>query len=138
MTKEEAIARLKVLTDYEYDEYYEALEMAIKVLEQEPCWDCISRQTVLNAIDTYDKFGYTETGCFVRDNGDYVPYIHFDDVIKCIKNAPSVNPQPKTGHWIIPEDIMWKNPKCSECGFESADHDTYCPHCGAKLSQREE
>lgn len=34
MTKEEAIARLKVLTDYEYNEDLEALDMAIKTLEQ--------------------------------------------------------------------------------------------------------
>lgn len=39
----------------------------------------------------------------------------------------------KVGHWIIPKDIMWENPKCSECGFESADHDNYCPHCGCPM-----
>ena len=41
--------------------------------------------------------------------------------------------EPKTGHWIGPKDIMWENPKCSECGFESADHDNYCPHCGVNM-----
>lgn len=35
MTNEEAIKRLKVLTDYEYDEDEEALELAIKALEEE-------------------------------------------------------------------------------------------------------
>lgn len=59
------------------------------------CGDAISRQAVLDAIDTYDKFGYTETGCFVREpKGDYVPYIHYDDVLTCIRNLPSVTPQP--------------------------------------------
>ena len=33
MTNKEAIERLKVLTDYEYDEDLEALELAIKALE---------------------------------------------------------------------------------------------------------
>ena len=69
-----------------------------RALSAEPCEDCISRQAVLDAMNTYDKFGYTETGCFVREpKGDYVPYIHYDDVIKCIKNVPSVTPKEKTG-----------------------------------------
>lgn len=64
---------------------------AIKVLEQEPCTDAISREELLRAIDTWDKFGYTETGCFVRE--PKVPYIHCDDVINCIKGMPPVKPQ---------------------------------------------
>ena len=85
-----------------------ALEMAIKALSQEPCDDAISREELLKAIDTWDKFGYTETGCFVREpKGDYVPYIHYVDVIKCIKGMPSVTQ--KSGKWIpvserLPED----------------------------------
>ena len=38
-----------------------------------------------------------------------------------------------TAQWEIPEDIMWYNPTCSNCGFESADHKNYCPNCGAKM-----
>ena len=34
MTREEAIARLKILTDYEYDEDLEALNMAIEAFEK--------------------------------------------------------------------------------------------------------
>ena len=72
----------------------EALDMAITALKQEPCTDAISREELLRAIDTWDKFGYTETGCFVREpKGDYVPYIHYDDVINCIKSMPPVTPQ---------------------------------------------
>lgn len=99
MTREQAIKELTDLLPEEFlSEYAEAIRMAIEVLEQKPCKDAISRQDVLDAIDTYDKFGYTETGCFVREpKGDYVPYIHFDDVIKCIKNAPPVTPQQKAG-----------------------------------------
>lgn len=36
MTNKEAIERLKVLTDYEYNEDLEALELAIKTLEGRP------------------------------------------------------------------------------------------------------
>lgn len=77
------------------------------VVEQQACDDCISRQAVLDAINTYDKFGYTETGCFVREpEGDYISYIHYDDVIKCVKNASPVTPKEKTGKWIDSKD--WK------------------------------
>jgi len=63
--------------------------------KQEPCEDAISREELLKAINTWDKFGYTETGCFVREpKGDYVPYIHYDDVVKAIKGMPSVQPKP--------------------------------------------
>lgn len=55
--------------------------------------DYINRTELLKAIDTWDKFGYTETGCFVREPKNYyMPYIHYDDVIMCIKGMPSVNP----------------------------------------------
>lgn len=60
----------------------------------QPCGDAISREELLKAIDTWDKFGYTETGCFVREpKGDYVPYIHYDDVIKSINGMPPVTPK---------------------------------------------
>lgn len=62
--------------------------------EQEPCENAISRDELLKAMDTWDKFGYTETGCFVREpKNDCVKYIHYDDVIKCIKGMPPVTPQ---------------------------------------------
>ena len=67
------------------------------------CDDAISRKELLKAIDTWDKFGVDDTNSLFRlDNlslPHYVPYIHYDDVVKCIKGMPSVNPQePKTGH----------------------------------------
>ena len=61
----------------------------------EPCEDCISRSELLNAIDTWDKFGFEHTGCFVREpKDDFVTYVHYDDVVKCIKGMPSVQPEP--------------------------------------------
>ena len=71
-----------------------ALDMAIKALEQEPCEDVISREELLKAIDTWDKFGVDGTNSLFRlDNlslSHYVPYIHYDDVVKCIKGMQSV------------------------------------------------
>ena len=134
-------------------------ETAIEQLEQlgyglgekvKPCEDCVSREQSLEAMDTWDKFGYTDTGCFVREpKGDYVPYVHYDDMVKCIKNLPPVKPQPKVGHL-----IRWYEQKendgciehiphckCSECGKEYEPHSSqfvkYCNKCGAKMEGEE-
>lgn len=43
----------------------------------------------------------------------------------------------KKGEWIFnPSDaieMMFTKPKCSECGFESADGGNFCPNCGADM-----
>ena len=67
--------------------------------------DLISRDELLKAIDTWDKFGCDADTKLVPYQDHYIPYIHYDDVIKCIKGMPSVNPQdPKTGHC---KDCKW-------------------------------
>lgn len=57
-----------------------------------------------------------------------------------IKDIPSENrPQ---GEWIFnPKDaieLMFTLPKCSECGFESADGGNFCSNCGARMRSKEE
>lgn len=139
MTIGEAIKILNTdhLAECEVDaeRFNKAYNMAIKALEQQPCEDCISRQAVLDAMNTYDKFGYTETGCFVREpEGDYVPYIHYDDVIKCIKNAQPVTPKEKTGHWIERKlPMMIHDWKCDQCRMVTNERTYYCPNCGARM-----
>lgn len=52
MTREEAIKRLKEIDIRDaLQEDYDALYMAIKALEQEPCEDCISREAVLDLLE---------------------------------------------------------------------------------------
>lgn len=112
----------------------------LKVMGVE-CEDCISRAELLKAIDTWDRFGVDDTNSLFRlDNlslPHYVPYIHFDDVVKCIKGMPSVTPKQKMGHWvkISPAGIY----ECSECGQNvmTGDIDAYrhCHGCGAKMSE---
>ena len=61
MTIEEAIEQIKILkafTGYDEDSpivqrIQEALDMAIKALEQQPCEDCISREAVLRLVEQY-------------------------------------------------------------------------------------
>ena len=51
----------------------------------------IDADEVLNAMDTWDKFGYTETGCFVREpSNDYVPYVHYEDMIKAVSGTQTI------------------------------------------------
>ena len=55
-----------------------------------------------------------------------------------ITEAPTIEPLVrKTGKWIFnPHDgveAMFTKPKCSVCGFESADGLNYCSNCGAKM-----
>ena len=53
----------------------------------------IERNEVLKAMDTWDKFGYTHTGAFIRNpyTEDYVPYVHYEDMVKCVSNFPTAD-----------------------------------------------
>lgn len=139
----------KLLSDYLNDEDREKIENTDAQIADLPsvtpkvseCEDCISRAELLKAIDTWDRFGVDDTNSLFRlDNlslPHYVPYIHFDDVVKCIKGMPSVTPKQKMGHWvkISPAGIY----ECSECGQNvmTGDIDAYrhCHGCGAKMSE---
>lgn len=106
------------------DEGIDALEAAIKALEQEPCEDAISRNAVLMEIDKYlCGVPFDEKGI---------------DIV--IKELPPVNPQPKIGHWIIVDDCEKFIAKCSVCGriedSRMVHKYPYC-HCGAKMKDGE-
>ena len=100
MTREEA---LEVIKSHPFlfasfpDDVLEALDVLIKresTTKNDLTIDLIDRAELLKAMDTWDKFGYTETGCFVREpKGDYVPYIHYEDMVNCVKGMPPVTPQ---------------------------------------------
>ena len=96
------------------DELNEALDMAIKALEQEPCEDAVSRQYLIDIA--------TEDGAY-----DYVS-------AQEIANAPSVNPQPKTGHWIKTSSGF----KCSKCLIVHSHTSLFCQSCGARMVEPQE
>jgi len=131
MTNEEAINflqnRIDLIDKYYPDvkDYREALVMAIEALEQEPCEDCISRQTVLDVLkEMWNKYS---------DANDAM-----QESIDTIEALPPITPQQKTGEWI--------DGKCSRCGTHApywAMASTYycsdyCPNCGAKMQEVEE
>ena len=89
--------------------------------------DLISRQAAI------DKAVYTET-----EEG----WSGFTVDVKYIESLPSVNPQPKTGHWIEHEYLDCEfSYQCSNCNeFFVLDDGTpedydynYCPVCGARM-----
>ncbi len=127
MTREEAIKILQgaIKKPNTKDGYLgQALDMAIKALEQEPCEDAISRQAVLVEMKRR------------HDNGDQI-------TLGFIKSLPPVTPQePKIGHWINHKDEH----QCSQCRetviadkdvWEEYPHD-YCPSCGVRLIELQE
>jgi predicted RNA-binding Zn-ribbon protein involved in translation (DUF1610 family) len=117
MTREEAIAQLKMDRDLfnfnpmtgeeepmneDCRKSADALDMAIKALEQEPCEDAVSRQEVVQWLEnaTDDSIEHA-----IDSNLEFIP---------------PVIPTPKKGKWIKEETIHgWDgfSYKCSECGF---------------------
>ncbi len=136
MTREEAIKELQeshdMMRNYDIDDnesrLMTALNMAIKVFEQEPCEDCIDRADAM-----------TEIMMFAGNNkhGDDI-YIKVSDVIELLRELPSVTPQePKTGHWV--RDTITDLYHCSCCRYicrqDPKNKDDYCPNCGARMSE---
>ena len=53
--------------------------------------DSIDRYELLKAMDTFPKYGYDEELNLVYDpNVEYVPYVHYEDIVECVKNMPSL------------------------------------------------
>lgn len=140
MTNEEAIKEIQDASDYEVrhgdvEHHYEdimrrveAFEKAVNALQKEPCEDAVSRQAVLDLIDSDWKYEGLEMG---------------------VANLPSVTPQQKTGRWISHSEHCEMNnlrPSglgcyfwCSKCDcgidykyFHMVNYN-YCPHCGADM-----
>ena len=90
--------------------------------------DCISRQAAIDALShMMDTDGFRDGWAVSRANVDCM-----------LRYLPSVEPERKTGKWIIKiED--WNRWTCSECGFSTRTdiHVTlgydYCPKCGAPM-----
>lgn len=112
-----AVRRADEIRTYHEHECEEAKKIVLKMLEQEPCSDAISRQWLMRkAIERFYTTNY------------------FNHITKMIEEAPSVTPkEPKTGEWIADVDGY----TCSECGVFNTDDDNFCPNCGADMRGEE-
>ena len=115
------------------DELNEAFDMAIKALDKEPCGDAIDRAEAIKIASGY---------------------CHPANVAKELAKLPSVNPQPKTGHWIFQDITQGKRMWCSNCNsafdlccnqikrYDEATKKEYlwghCPWCGARMVESQE
>ena len=142
MTREEAIARLKLDRDLcnfnpmtgekepmneDCRKLAEALDIAIKALEKEPCEDAISRKSML----------------------DYLNYLHGEmPEEEFVKALPSITPTRKKWNWIFTKTVLDKygsTVECPSCHKKWKTYDEirfekenrYCPNCGAEMEGTE-
>ena len=115
-----------------------ATSVAIEVLGQQPCEDCISRERLLARIDEERKHLLD----LKMDGAEHIIVHH---ARRIIEDMPSVTPQPKMGKWIkegewsegfgMGETYGWIY-ECSECGKQVKGNYcgcnyNYCPYCGS-------
>ena len=118
----------------------EALDIAIKVLEQEPNDDCVSRQAVLEVLKNnryrfnISQEGYCEGKVLWSEN------LIKDDAYKEIEQLPSITPARKKGKWIYYIDeqgwSMTYPVKCSNCNTKFT-WSKYCPNCGSFMGSKD-
>lgn len=138
MTKEEAKERLLNHAQYKLNgEDLIALDMVIEAVEQEPCEDCVSRKAILNELHELRK------NTPISDTKDFA----CNHMLTFTEKLPSVQPKPKTGHWIktpkavMGEGYMWYCDKCEYQVYQDSSKpypdEKYCPNCGAKMESED-
>lgn len=134
MTNEEAIKIINNLLNYKPWEV-EALAMAIKALEQQPCEDCISRQEVNTLVDELAR-AISDERCFISRGRDTAT------IMQDILDLPSVTPQRPKGKWIVLREEyefmggIINEPRgceCSNCNKVVGFKSNFCPNCGADM-----
>ena len=153
MTKEENIAILnehldhwkrlsseKICDQSEGEKTIDALQNAIKALEQQPCDDAISRQAVIDGLISIAK---------TKAKSDAQKSL-MGRVMFFVEKLPSVTPQPKMGRWItwkeadniIPSETRFECSVCHDAAYTLCNGldllSPYCPNCGAKMQDVEE
>lgn len=141
MTKEEAIIRIK--NHIEIHKYkrnaikiFEALDMAIKALEQPDIPDI---NEIIDAIkDAINMLTGNEDYMIGVRNGMRWCWSALTNKWLEFEDIPSVQPERKKGHWIYHRDEFdGETVECSVCHAEGMLHGNYCPHCGAKMDEKD-
>ena len=108
----------------------------------------IDADELIKAMNTWDKFGFSHSGAFVREpkNDDYVPYVHYDDMVKCVKGMTTANVRENVHARFVSEIIKkedWKGlmqsyyqpNSCSNCHTALTGKENFCPNCGAEMEK---
>ena len=90
----------------------------------------IDADALMEAINTWPKFGVDERCRIVPWSENYEPYIHLRDVVIAITGMPTIEER-KAGRWTSEN-------ACEFCGFQpwfERDIHTlsFCPNCGADM-----
>ena len=97
---------------------------------KEPCEDAVSRQLKIGE-EIYIRANVNE----IRN--DYIICENKGGYFGTVREEiyPSVQPEPKTGHWIEREVRGDLALYCSECeaGLDVYYHYSFCPNCGAEM-----
>jgi len=102
-------------SEHEMDEVFDLAKRTLEKQMQETCEDVISRARVVEWLHncTDDSIEHA-----IDSNIEFIP---------------SVNPQPKIGHWTeYDHGLGTKYYQCSVCkGFDSGEKGKYCRWCGS-------
>ena len=136
MTLKEKIMKLQTYKMFTgEDTVYVERDDVLKLLEQEPCEDCVSREEVLKI---YDEWFAT---CNIADR-------KASPKAKINALPPATPIRPRKGEWCKQNDDYYDWYECSECGYGSegemqysSEYDVrtnFCPNCGADMRGDEE
>ena len=132
MTNEQAKAEIMQIYGVLSPSKQQALDMAIKALEQEPnTWslDDAREDFMSDVYNTLDFLPTNEEANRIIDSFDRV--------------TSNIEQEPKMGHWKrISIDLYVQHAtayyKCSECGEKVIGEHNYCQFCGARMESEDD
>ena len=125
MTNKEALDILHNASVY-HPNYLDALNIAIKALEQEP-GDAISKASVFEILGNLMSIPYDFDRPITKKD--------ISESIDEINALPSILPQQKMSQWIRQTDDYHDYYECEYCGIAVGldDIKNYCPNCGHQM-----
>lgn len=152
MTRENAIRELKIFSGTTtlrlYANFWEALNTAIKALEQKQCNDAISRKWVLDIVNNFVFDTETDRNRIIHIVRDTAPSVmpkqkkgkfklhqRGKDIDLCCSNCGSVRVEEIAHNYTIDELNKFFKEDFKEC-LKHPDM-SYCPCCGAEMESGE-
>ena len=121
MTREEAIEWLKDHHSIDMNTKDDkAHRMAIKALEQEPCEDAISKESLLARL----RLNYSKN-----------QNVSLQALVDIVNTERPITPARRVGEWIVLKDEYGDivEAVCSCCDANGNHKWEWCPHCGAEM-----